>query len=117
VVLVEDADDYEEISGSKVVVVVTTGADGGEIRVRSPEAVVVVVADPVAETCRSLYDATLFPPERVIGIPDSAATLEAVEAILFDRNREVTCVALCGDEFVAVRAKLGCHGIDEVAPV
>jgi malate/lactate dehydrogenase len=118
-------DDYEELSGSAVVVA-TTEPDGAAIRDRAPDAVVIVATDSVAATCQQVCETTRFPRERVIGLPDSAAgdaatdsIVEMVEAVLFDRNRELLCVALClgegraEDRFVAVPVRLGRGGIEE----
>jgi malate/lactate dehydrogenase len=117
-------DDYEEISGSSVVVVTGT-PDGAAIAERAPDAVVIVATDTVAATCQSLCETTRFARERVIGVagPDgddpAARIVEMVEAVVFDRNREMECVVLelgesrGEDRFTAARVRLGCGGIEE----
>jgi malate/lactate dehydrogenase len=104
----------EEVSGSHVVVV-AADTDAAAIRERAPDAVLVVANEPVAATCRALYDATLFPRERIIGVADAAAAIDAVEAVLFDRRRVVPCLAMRDKEFTEVHARLGCCGIEEFA--
>jgi malate dehydrogenase len=79
---------YEETSGSRIVVIVagsprTPGMSrtdlldtnrgvvasvASEVRERSPDAVVIVVTNPLDAMCHVAYEATGFPRERVIGM-------------------------------------------------
>lgn len=73
-------DDYEEMSGSDVVVV-SPDADWMQVRVRAPNAVLLVAKDRDA-----VLQATLFPPERVIETGATGAELAGqIEDVLFER--------------------------------
>ena len=73
-------DDYVELSGSDVVVA-GDDSDWWQIRVRAPNAVILVTGDRDA-ACQ----ATLFPPERVIATSAAGAALaDQVEDVLFER--------------------------------
>jgi hypothetical protein len=73
--------DYVEMSGSDVVVA-ANDSDWQQVRVRAPNAIVVVDGD------RDIaLQATLFPPERVIATSAAGAALaDQVEDVLFERS-------------------------------
>ena len=110
---------YEETAGSEVVVIAagspgrsgTSGSDllsanaslvrevSGRIAERSPDAVVIVVTDPVEAMCHVVYDATAFPRERVVGmggIVDSARLRVLLASELRVSARDVEAVVLGG---------------------
>jgi malate dehydrogenase len=79
---------YEETSGSDIVVITSgfprqpgmsrddllaknkeiVGGVAGEVKDRSPDAIVIVVTNPLDAMCHVAYDASQFPRERVIGM-------------------------------------------------
>jgi malate dehydrogenase len=79
---------YDETSGSDIVVITSgfprqpgmsrddllaknkeiVGGVAGEVKDRSPDAIVIVVTNPLDAMCHVAYDATQFPRERVIGM-------------------------------------------------
>ncbi|MEA2375262.1 MAG: malate dehydrogenase [Thermoleophilaceae bacterium] len=79
---------YDETSGSDIVVITSgfprqpgmsrddllaknkeiVGGVSGEVRDRSPDAIVIVVTNPLDAMCHVAYDASQFPRERVIGM-------------------------------------------------
>ena len=79
---------YDETSGSDIVVITSgfprqpgmsrddllaknkeiVGGVAGEVRDRSPDAIVIVVTNPLDAMCHVAYDATQFPRERVMGM-------------------------------------------------
>jgi malate dehydrogenase len=79
---------YEETSGSEIVVITSgfprqpgmsrddllaknkeiVGGVAGEVKDRSPDAIVIVVTNPLDAMCHVAFDATQFPRQRVIGM-------------------------------------------------
>jgi hypothetical protein len=97
----------EDLSGADVVVL------GGEtdleaVAHRAPAAVLVVAGDRVEERCKQIYEATLFPRARIIGVTDPT---QAIESIVFERDDEHEVIAMSGGEFGPRRARLGRGGI------
>lgn len=91
--------------------VLSTETDLEEIRDRAPAAAVLVVGD--AERCQQVYDATLFPRGRVIGV-DQKDVAAATESILLERNDEHDVIAMADGKFGPRRVRLGLRGITEV---
>ena len=106
-----------EISGADVVVVAASAADdwGARIRVRAPNAVVVVVDGSPQPIC----EATLFPRARVIGVEDADAEA-VVAAVVNDLDKEFDAVVRCEGErgvegeFARVPVRVGASGIREI---
>lgn len=101
-----------DVSGADVVVL-AAGSDAaiGSIRDSAPAAVVLVTAEPVEDWCRRVYEGTLFPRARIVGVPDAGGVAAAAAAILFGRGDEHDVVAMVDGEFGARRARLGAGGI------
>ena len=110
---------YEQAAGSEVVVIAAgspgrPAMDGGQlltdnapvvrevagrIAERSPDAVVIVVTDPLEPTCHVVYEATAFPRERVVGmgaVVDSARLRAAIARELRISVRGVEALVLGG---------------------
>jgi hypothetical protein len=74
----------------------------------------------VEDWCRRVYEATLFPRARIVGLPAAAAAggaaraAGAAAAILFERGEEHDVVAMTGGDFTRRRARLGAGGITEL---
>ena len=117
-VFVAGSDAPEEISGADVVVVqAADSAEWGErVRVRAPNAVVVVVGDSPHVIC----EATLFPRARVIGVGDQSAADAVVDAVVNDLDKEMTAIVRClgergiDDAFASVPVRVGAGGIREI---
>ena len=218
---------YEETAGSEIVVITSgfprqpgmsrddllaknkeiVGGVAEQVKDRSPDAIVIVVTNPLDAMCHVAYDATQFPRQRVIGMAGildsarfrtflawelgvsardvtgfvlgghgdtmvpvvsytnvagvpvrqkiaddrleeivqrtrdggaevvkllqkgsafyapSAATVEMVDAIVYDQKRVLPCAALCQGEFgidglfVGVPVRLGAEGIEEIIEI
>jgi hypothetical protein len=101
------ADVGDDLSGADVVVL-GDETDLETVRRRAPAAVLVVAGERLAERCKQVYEATLFPRARIIG---TSAAAQAVESIVFERDDEHEVVAMVDGEFSARRARLGRGGI------
>lgn len=96
-------DDWAEASGSNIVIL---AADRGvvesatpNIAQRCPDAVVIVVTEPVEEMCAILRDATLFTRSHVFGVLGIAQTARLRAAIADEAGvsiRDVTALVLGG---------------------
>lgn len=104
------ADVADDLHGAAVVVL-TGDADLDAVRHLAPAAVVLVTGDGLEERCREVYERTLFPRARVIGVDDPAS---AAESVIFERGDEHEVVALADGEFGSRRARLGRGGIREL---
>ena len=112
-------DGYEETSGSDIVVITSgfprqpgmsrddllaknkeiVGGVASEVKDRSPDAIVIVVTNPLDAMCHVAYDTTQFPRERVIGmagILDSARFRTFLAWELGVSARDVTGFVLGG---------------------
>src|SRR2546427_1652301 len=110
---------YEETSGSDIVVITSgfprqpgmsrddllaknkeiVGGVAGEVKERSPDAIVIVVTNPLDAMCHVAYDTTQFPRERVVGmagILDSARFRTFLSWELGVSVRDVTGFVLGG---------------------
>jgi hypothetical protein len=113
-----DAGSPDEISGADVVVVQANDGDewAETIRVRAPNAVVVVIGDSPEAVC----EGTLFPRARIIGVGDRAAADAVVDAVVNDLDKEVEAIARCEGErgiegeFARVPVRVGAGGIREI---
>src|SRR5687768_5203277 len=104
------ADVGDDLSGANVVLL--TGEDDLDaLRTRAPAAVVVVTGDDVAERCQQVYEATLFPRARIVGVTDPERVAAVIEAILLEREEEHEVIAMSGDGFGERTARLGRGGI------
>ena len=100
----------EDLSGADVVVLAGE-ADLDAVRTRAPAAVVVVTGEGVEDRCKQVYEATLFPRARIVGVADVADTGPAIESIVLERDDEHEVVAMADGEFSARNARLGRGGI------
>lgn len=100
----------DDLSGADVVVLAGDG-DLEDVRTRAPAAVLVVAGEDVEERCQQVYEATLFPRARIIGVPDPQRVHAAVESILLEREEEHEVVAMSDGAFGARTARLGRGGI------
>ncbi len=117
--------EWEELGGSDVVVIPTTGDDlGREVAMRSPDAVVVVASASAAADCATLLDQTCFPRTRVVGVASADAAPQAradaaallVQAVLHDRPGAVECLVRGEDEvFAPAMAELGTEGVRRIS--
>ena len=97
----------DDLRGADLVVV-AGATDLDALRALAPAAVVLVAGEDVESRCREVYDATLFPRGRVIGVGDP---VPVAEAILFERDEEHEVVALADGSFGPRAARLGRGGI------
>ena len=117
-VFVAGSDAPDEISGADVVVVQAeqSGEWGEQIRVRAPNAVVVVVGDSPQNIC----EATLFPRARIIGVADQSEADAVVGAIVNDERTEFESIVRCEGErgiereFARVPIRVGRRGVLEI---
>lgn len=117
-VFIAGSDAPEEISGADVVVVeAAAGAEWAEkIRVRAPNAVVVVVGGSPQPVC----EGTLFPRGRIIGVASDADASAVVDAVVNDLDKEIEAVVRCEGErgiegqFAPVPVRVGARGISEI---
>jgi hypothetical protein len=100
----------EDLHGAAVVVL-GGEVDLEELRDCAPAAVVLVTGDGVEARCKRVYEATLFPRSRIIGVADPGA---AAESVVFERGGEHDVVAMVDGEFGPRRARLGRGGITEL---
>lgn len=96
------------------VVVLAGDADLTAIRDQAPAAAVLVVGDAIERRCGEVYETTLFPRARVIGIPDPERLAAVVESIIFERGDEHDVIAMTDGEFGPRPARLGRGGIREL---
>jgi malate dehydrogenase len=99
---------YEDLGGSEVVVIAIDTPDDNiaegarvaeQVRDRAPDAVVVVVSNPLEAVCHSVYDVLQFPRERVVGLSGalhSAALRMLLAAELRVSPRDIDAVVLGG---------------------
>lgn len=100
----------EDLHGADVVVL-AGDVDLRELRDCAPAAVVLLAGDDVETRGKQVYEATLFPRGRILGVGDLA---RAAEAIVFELDEEHDVVAMVDGEFGARRARLGRGGIREL---
>ena len=100
----------DDLRGADLVVLAGEG-DLDAVKHRAPAAVVLVTGDELEGRCKQVYEATLFPRGRVIGVADAASP---AESIVFERGDEHDVVALADGEFARRRARLGRGGIREL---
>lgn len=90
--------------------------DLGAVVRSAPAAVVLVTGEgDIGERCRSVYEETLFPRARVIGIEDRARLGDVIEAIVFERDEEHEILAMRDGDFGRTGARLGRGGIRELS--
>jgi malate dehydrogenase len=101
-------DRYEELGGSGVVVIAIDTEEGNaevgasiaeQVRDRAPDAVVVVVSNPLEPVCHAVYDVLRFPRERVVGLCGalhSAALRMLLAAEMQVSPRDIDAVVLGG---------------------
>ena len=96
-------DDWAEASGSNVVILAAdrdvVAGSTQDIARRCPDAVVIVITEPVEEMCAILRDATLFTRSRVFGVVGIAQTARLRAAIADEADvsiRDVTALVLGG---------------------
>ena len=107
------ADIGGDVRGADVVVLARDG-DLAEIARSAPAAAVVVTGDAVEERCQTVYERTLFPRARIIGIAQADAVGAAVESIVFERDEPHDVIAMTDGQFAARSARLGRAGIREL---
>ena len=101
--------------GADVVVLASDG-DLGAIARSAPAAAVVVTGDDIEGRCQAVYQKTLFPRARIIGVEAMEAVGAAVEAIVFERDEQHDVIAMTDGEFGPHSATLGLRGIRELLP-
>lgn len=127
-------DNYEEMSGSEVVVLALDPPDdaesvAAEVRDRAPDATVIVASNPIEPVVHSVYATLQFPRERVVGLAGgihSAALRMLLAAELRVSPRDVDAVVLGGHadtmvpllscatvSGIAIRKKLSGDRIDQ----
>ena len=97
--------------GADVVVLAGDG-DLAEVARSAPAAAVVVAGDDLEGRCSAVYEATLFPRARIIGVADGVSA--AVESIVLERDDAHAVVAMNDGEFEQCTARLGRGGIREL---
>ena len=88
-----------------------SNGDLAEIARSAPAATVVVTGEAVEDRCQTVYQGTLFPRGRIIGIAQPDAVSAAVESIVLERNEPHEVIAMTGGEFGSRSARLGRGGI------
>lgn len=109
------ADIGDDLRGADVVVLAGDG-DLADIARSAPAAVVVVVGEGLEGRCKEVYEKTLFPRARIIGIADSSQAGAAVESIIFESGEEHEVIAMTDGQFGPRSARLGRAGIRELLP-
>lgn len=94
---VTGAEDWAEAAGSSLVVICadreTVARSSGEISRRCPDAVVIVVSDPVEEMCMLVREATLFTRSHVLGVRGIARSARLRAALAREAEASVHDVA------------------------
>jgi malate dehydrogenase len=105
---VKGSDSYADLSGSDVVVMAIDAGDknaevargiAAEVHDRAPDAVLIIVSNPLEEVCHAVYEVLRFPRERVIGLAGtlhSAALRMLLAAELGVSPRDVDAIVLGG---------------------
>ena len=91
--------------------VVDESSDLEAVRDSAPAAVLLVVGGP--DRCQAVYEATLFPRQRIVGVADGQLK-DAIDSILAERGDEHEVVAMMDGEFAPRRVRLGYRGITEI---
>jgi hypothetical protein len=107
------ADVGDDVRGADVVVLARDG-DLAEVARSAPAATLLVTGASVEDRCAAAYKELLFPPGRIIGIPDPERVGAAVESILFELDEPHEVIAMQGDGFAPCTARLGRGGIREL---
>jgi hypothetical protein len=104
------ADVGNDLRGADVVVLAGE-ADLEDVRDNAPAAAILVAGDE--ERCREVFETTLFPRGRIIGIARGQAQA-AADSIIFEKDDEHDVIAMADGEFAPRRVRLGRGGITEV---
>ena len=92
-------------------------AENGDLRAvarSAPAAALVVTGDGVEDRCQTVFEETLFPRARIVGVPD-AERLEAIlESIVLERDEQHDVIAMSDGRFGPRPARIGRGGIREL---
>ena len=88
--------------------------DLAEIARSAPAAAIVVTGDGLEEKCQRVYEETLFPRARIVGVADPGQVGAAVESIVFERDDPHDVIAMADGRFGSRSVRLGRGGIREL---
>ncbi|MGH3117300.1 MAG: hypothetical protein ACRDQ2_09345 [Gaiellales bacterium] len=108
------ADVSEQIRGADVVVL-AEDADLDEIARCAPASTVVVTGGGLEERCRQVYEGTLFPRGRILGVADPKQLDPVVESIVLETGDTHDVVAMRDGAFGPHTVRLSRAGIREFA--
>ena len=101
-----------DVRGADVVVLAGDG-DLAEIARSAPAAAIVVTGEALEEKCQTVYEKTLFPRARIVGVADPNQVGAAVESIVFERDERHDVIAMSDGRFGPCSVRLGRGGIRE----
>jgi hypothetical protein len=107
------ADVADDVHGADVVVL----GEDGDLRAvarSAPAAALVVTGDGVEERCQTVFEETLFPRARIVGVPDSGRMDAILESIVLERDDEHEVIAMRDGRFGRRPARIGRGGIREL---
>jgi hypothetical protein len=102
----------EDFHGADVVVL-AEDADLAAVARSAPAAALVVTGDGVEDRCQKVFEATLFPRARIVGVPDAGQLDAILEAIVLERDEQQEVVAMSDGRFGPRSARIGRGGIRE----
>jgi hypothetical protein len=103
----------DDVHGADVVVLVGD-ADLGPVTRSAPAAAVVVTGDGVEARCQKVFEETLFPRARIVGVPDSDQLDAVIESIVLEHDEQHEVIAMSNGRFGPRPARLGRGGIREL---
>jgi predicted amidohydrolase len=104
------ADVGEEVRGADVVVLAEE-ADLAEIARRAPASTVVVTGGGLEERCQQVYEGTLFPRGRILGVADPKHLDPVVESIVLETGDAHEVIAMRDGAFGPHSARLSRGGV------
>jgi len=106
------ADVADDLHGADVVVLAEDG-DLEAVARHAPAAALIVIGDRLEARCQDVFEGTLFPRARIVGV--SAEALDAViEAIVLESDETRDVIAMSDGSFGPRTARLGRGGVREL---
>ena len=96
--------------------VLAADGDLAEIARCAPASVVIVTGAGLEERCREVYEGTLFPRGRIVGVADPKRLEPVVESIVLETGDTHDVMAMRDGAFGPHTARLSRRGIVELAP-
>ena len=92
-------------------------AEDGDLRAvarSAPAAALVVAGDGVEDRCQRVFEETLFPRARIVGVTDSDQLDAVIESIVLERDERHDVIAMSDGRFAPRAACLGRGGVREL---